>query len=110
MTGRVLQVRPFAGGFCVFADDASDVSEPTGSRDDAVRQAKGLARVLGSAQIEIYAPNGSLERELWYQTSTSGSREARARRASARRSMDVPPGAPQSNQRTRLSEIAVTKR
>jgi hypothetical protein len=49
----MLQVKPFAGGYCVFADD---VSEPTRSRDDAKQQAKTLARVLGSAHIEICAP------------------------------------------------------
>ncbi len=69
MKDHFYRVRPWAGGWGVFADDEDvrNVTEPLRTRADAVIHAKELARRNNGAQILVYDEQGRLASEFFYQ-------------------------------------------
>jgi hypothetical protein len=68
MDGKVYRVRTWAGGWGVFDDRTREAVEPFRTQGDAVAHAKELAkRSSRGAQVLIYAENGKLMSEFFYQ-------------------------------------------
>jgi hypothetical protein len=69
MRENFYRVRPWAGGWGVFAneEDVRKVTEPLRTRSDAVIHAKELARRSKGAQILVYDEHGKLASEFFYQ-------------------------------------------
>jgi hypothetical protein len=74
MDDKVYRVRTWAGGWGVFDDGTREAVEPFRTQGDAVAHAKELARRWeGGAQILIYASDGKLASEFFYQQEERGS-------------------------------------
>jgi hypothetical protein len=68
------RVRPWAGGWSVFLNEANTAVEPFRTAADAVGHAKELAkRTFGGAQIAVYDEEGALLSEFFYQEEERGS-------------------------------------
>jgi hypothetical protein len=68
MHGKAYRVRAWAGGWGVFDDGAKQAVEPFRTQGDAVAHAKELARRSEQgAQILVYAEDGGLTSEFFYQ-------------------------------------------
>jgi hypothetical protein len=68
MDHEVYRIRAWAGGWGVFHGDANEAVEPLRTQGDAVAHAKELARRSASgAQILVYAEDGRLLSEFFYQ-------------------------------------------
>jgi hypothetical protein len=69
MMDRYFRIRPWAGGWGVFANEEDEprVTEPLRSQGDAVIHAKELARSNDGAQILVYDEHGKLVSEFFYQ-------------------------------------------
>jgi Uncharacterized protein conserved in bacteria (DUF2188) len=64
----IYRVEPWAGGWGVFEDGKKKVVEPLRTQGDAVLHAKELAgRSRGGSQIAVYAEDGRLISEFFYQ-------------------------------------------
>jgi hypothetical protein len=68
MSPIVYRIRPWAGGFAVYADDAIANEDPFPAAADAVAHAKELARgTPGGAQVVVHAEDGSVLSEFFYE-------------------------------------------
>ncbi len=66
--GTAYRIRAWAGGWGVFTDGERVAVEPFRTQGDAVAHAKELARCAeGGAQILVYAENGKLVSDFFYQ-------------------------------------------